>query len=315
MRVLDIFCGGGGSSYGARAAGAKVVAGIDLCEVATSTFKFNFPSATVKTARLESIRLNKFRDEIGDIDVLLASPECTNHTCARGSRPRSEESRETALQTLRFARAFKPRSIVMENVVHMRPWSRYQELLERLGALGYHLREFTFDASAFGVPQKRRRLFVVCDREAEPAEIAPPGTGKKAPAAKSILAKPGTYKTTSLYAEGRAKATIERAERGFAELGRDRSFLLVYYGTDGGGGWQRLDRPLRTITTVDRFALVEPMEDGHRMRMLQPPELQRAMGFGDDYSLPVGTRRDKIRILGNGVCPPVMTEIIRSMPA
>ena len=71
-----------------------------------------------------------------------------------------------------------------------RPWSRYQELLDRLGDLGYRLREFTFGASAFGVPQKRQRLFVVCDRETEPAEVSPPGIGKKAPTAKGNILKP-----------------------------------------------------------------------------------------------------------------------------
>ena len=118
---------------------------------------------------------------------------------------------------------------------------------------------------------------------------------------------------TPLYRPGRALPTLERAERGFAELGRSSAFLLVYYGTDGGGGWQRLDRPLRTITTVDRFALVTPSSDGHKMRMLQVPELRRAMGFETDYIMAHGTRRDKVRMLGNGVCPPVMKSIVEQL--
>jgi DNA (cytosine-5)-methyltransferase 1 len=90
-------------------------------------------------------------------------------------------------------------------------------------------------------------------------------------------------------------------------------FLLVYYGSDGSGGWQTLDRPLRTITTVDRFALVEPSAAGHQMRMLQVPELSRAMGFTKSYELPIGTRREKIHMLGNGVCPPVMKRVINAL--
>ncbi len=43
--------------------------------------------------------------------------------------------------------------------------------------------------------------------------------------------------------------------------------------------------------------------------MLQVPELQRAMGFPEDYRLERGTRRDRIRLLGNAVCPPVMQAI------
>ena len=49
------------------------------------------------------------------------------------------------------------------------------------------------------------------------------------------------------------------------------------------------------------------------MRMLQVDELQRAMGFGGDYVLSQGSRRDKIKLLGNGVCPPVMHHIVTTL--
>ncbi len=170
-RILDIFCGGGGSSYGARNAGAEIVCGIDLCEVATATYEENFPEATIITKALENINPRKLHDFIGDIDLLLAYPECTNHTCARGAAPRSEQSRATAMQALRFAKEFRPRWLVLENVVHMRPWRRYEELKESLSDLGYNVSEFVLDVSDFGVPQSRRRLFVVCDLEGEVSEI------------------------------------------------------------------------------------------------------------------------------------------------
>jgi DNA (cytosine-5)-methyltransferase 1 len=48
----------------------------------------------------------------------------------------------------------------------------------------------------------------------------------------------------------------------------------------------------------------------HEMRMLQVPEIQAAMGFPPDFRLEHGTRRDKIKSLGNAVCPPVMKRII-----
>jgi DNA (cytosine-5)-methyltransferase 1 len=310
-RTLDIFCGGGGSSYGARNASAEIVCGIDLCEVATATYKENFPEAATFAKALENISPRRLHDSIGDIELLLASPECTNHTCAKGSAPRSERSRATAMQALRFAKEFRPRWLILENVVHMRPWSRYQELKEDLEDLGYYLSEFVLDASDFGVPQSRRRLFIVGDLEEPVTAIRRPR--RKRRDVHDILDPQGTWGTTTLFSPKRAKPTLERAERGFAELGRHASFLLVYYGTDGCGGWQRLDRPLRTITTVDRFALVEPSENGHQMRMLQVPELRRAMGFRTDYVMSHGTRRDKIKILGNSVCPPVMEAIVETI--
>jgi DNA (cytosine-5)-methyltransferase 1 len=311
IRTLDLFCGGGGSSYGAQKAGAQIVCGIDLWETATATYKDNFADAHVITDRLERISPRKLRDIIGDVDLILASPECTNHTCAKGSAPRSEPSRATAMQALRYAKEFRPRWLILENVVHMRPWSRYDELKENLRELGYTLRECILDASDFGVAQSRRRLFVICDRE---EDVKPVRMGRRTEkTVREILDPPGTWDSSPLYSPTRAKPTIDRAERGFAQLGRRSSFLLVYYGTDGGGGWQTLDRPLRTVTTIDRFALVEPARRGHEIRMLQVPELKRAMGFGKDYRMNFGTRRDKIKVLGNGVCPPVMQEVVKQL--
>ena len=107
--------------------------------------------------------------------------------------------------------------------------------------------------------------------------------------------------------------TLQRIDRAFAQIGRETPFLVVYYGTDAAGGWQPLDRPLRTITTLDRFALVAPNGSGHTMRMLQPLELAAAMGFPSSYKWPQSNRREKIRLVGNAVCPPVMRAVIKSL--
>jgi DNA (cytosine-5)-methyltransferase 1 len=49
------------------------------------------------------------------------------------------------------------------------------------------------------------------------------------------------------------------------------------------------------------------------MRMLQPEELKLAMGFDKNYDLNINaTRREKIKLMGNGVCPPVMTSIVNN---
>jgi DNA (cytosine-5)-methyltransferase 1 len=74
-----------------------------------------------------------------------------------------------------------------------------------------------------------------------------------------------------------------------------------------------LNRPLRTLTTLDRFGLVSGLGKETTLRMLQVPELKRAMGFPDDFKLDRGTRRDRIRLLGNAVCPPVMEAVIKTL--
>lgn len=312
IRALDIFCGAGGSSAGARAAGVEVAAGIDMCPTAAATFAANFPDARAFARRLEDIPLDSLKRETGEIDILLASPECTDHSCAKGGAPRSEDSRATAMLVVDYARALRPRWLVLENVVHMRPWSRYDELIHSLRGLGYRLETHVLDSADFGVAQRRRRLFVVGDRDRQPAPVLRKNQGRRRTAA-SVLDPADAWRTSPLFHDRRAPATLERARRGFRALGEEASFLLVYYGNDGAGGWQPLDRPLRTITTLDRFALVRHDGSEPRMRMLQVPELKRAMGFDEAFELPVGTRRDRIRLLGNGVCPPVMESVVRSL--
>lgn len=311
IRTLDLFCGGGGSSWGAASAGGDIVAGVDAWSLATSTYADNFPAAKAVNATLHARSNRRLLPGVDGIDLLLASPECTNHTCARGARQRDEESRNTSLIVLNFLRSFRPRWAVIENVVQLRSWHRYPELLRELQE-GYHVREQVLDASDFGVPQSRRRLFLVCDRETLPQELQRRRATEVVPV-RDILDPPGTWPTQPLFSPRRARGTVERARRAIAALGEGVPFLIVYYGNDGAGGWQSLDRPLRTITTLDRFGLVEWSSSGPTLRMLQVPELQRAMGFDDRFALRHGTRRDRIKLLGNGVSPPVMKAIIASL--
>ena len=65
------------------------------------------------------------------------------------------------------------------------------------------------------------------------------------------------------------------------------------------------------MTSLDRFGLVTWDGNTPMLRMLQVPELQRPMRFDSSFVLDEGTRRDKIRLLGNTICPPVMGEAVR----
>ena len=89
------------------------------------------PEAMFVNSKLEDIDIPKLKKKMGKIDLILASPECTNHSPAKGNKPRCEESKNTAFQVIRFAKAFEPRWIVIENVVSMRRWSRYKEFKRR----------------------------------------------------------------------------------------------------------------------------------------------------------------------------------------
>ena len=311
VRTLDLFCGGGGSAWGARAAGAELVCGVDAWDLAAMTYEANFGTGVGVNATLSG-NGNPALDGLADIDLIMASPECRNHTCAKGSRGRDEQSRATARYVLDFTRKLEPRWVIIENVIHMRSWDGFRGLITETEALGYHVREQVLDASDFGVPQARRRLFIVCDREVPP-EVVAGRSGRRRSVRADVVMWNGPWESQPLYAPRRADSTIEKAERAIAALGRREPFLVVYYGSDGSGGWQSVDVPLRTLTTIDRFGLVTWDGRVPMLRMLQPPELQRAMGFASRYKLPYGSRRDRIKLLGNAVCPPVMRAVVKSV--
>lgn len=313
IRAMDMFCGAGGSSTGAKNAGVEIVAGFDLWEPAVKTYSTNFSNAKVYSTDIRKLSPKEIRKEIGNIDLLLASPECTNHSVAKGAKERDEESRMTAFEVIRFAKEFQPQWIVMENVIQMESWSKHDRLLDELWELGYFVNQAKLNAKDFGVPQSRTRLFLLCSRSKE-VNLTKPHDSVDIPVS-TVLDFSGKYETTPLNKLGRAQATLKRAQRAIEALGGKLPFILVYYGTDGSGGWQSIDRPLRTITTLDRFAYVEPVRSGHVMRMLQPEELKLAMGYNADFNLNISglNRRDKIKLMGNGVCPPVMKHIVNQL--
>jgi DNA (cytosine-5)-methyltransferase 1 len=296
-------------------AGAIPVAGLDMWSLATDAYAENFQNATTYNLKASSLKPQTILEDVGKIDLLLASPECTAHSVAKGKKEGCEKSRETAFEVIRFAKVLQPRWIVVENVIQMQRWPRFDEWKTKLVRLGYKMTSGVLDASCFGTPTSRRRLFVICDKEREPtlpfktvetsktvADILGSGENSTAP-----------WKMTQVWTADRAIATLERAERAVKTLGTKTPFIMVYYGSDGAGGFQQLDRPLRTVTTLDRFAYVRPTKNGHEMRMLQPTELAAAMGFPPEHRFPESTRREKIKLIGNAVCPRVMEAIVRTL--
>lgn len=295
-------------------AGAQIVAAIDSDPLAVATYKNNFPNAKVVEGRLNGRNAVRLIGDVGRVDLVLASPECTNHSVARGARAIDTASLESGLYVLPFIRAWKPRFLVLENVSRMQRWAGWEGFRAELSSTGYEHAVFILDAQHFGVPQARRRMFLLaCREERPPTEIQ--SAARRVRTAAEVLDPPGTYVARPVYKRSRplAEATIERIKRGRKGVRGDEDFIIVYYGSDAAGGWQPLDRPLRTLTTLDRFGLVSGVGSATTLRMLQVPELKRAMGFPASFTLDRGSRRDQIRMIGNAVCPPVMKAVIEAL--
>lgn len=103
---------------------------------------------------------------------------------------------------------------------------------------------------------------------------------------------------------GRAAATLARISEGRKVHGE--RFISSYYGNERGG--RSLARPVGTITTRDRHAII----DGDRMRMFSAQECRAAMGFPADYKLPA-QHRLAVHMLGNAVVPKVACDVIQAI--
>ncbi len=105
MKVVDLFCGAGGSSTGAAMAGHEVIAAADYWDRAIESHRANHP-------RTQHLRIN-----LGDFDLnllprhdcLIGSPPCTGFSRARGAeKPDHEDARKLSWVIPRVAEAFLP---------------------------------------------------------------------------------------------------------------------------------------------------------------------------------------------------------------
>lgn len=237
-------------------------------------------------------------------DVQLASPACQGHSKARGKeRPHHDGLRSTAWAVVSCAEYHRSEAVVVENVPDFMKWALYPVWCDAMRRLGYAIAPHIIDAADHGVPQHRERLFLVCTRSKNPIQLDLP---KRPHRAIGDVIEWDAYPWTPIDKPGRSAATLRRIEAGRAEFGA--RFVAPYYSSGSGLTGRSIDRPIGTITTCDRWAVI----DGDRMRMLQVSEAKAAMGFRRDYVLPA-TKKAAMHMLGNAVCPQVAADVLDAL--
>jgi len=186
ITLTDLFCGAGGSSTGAiQVPGVQVRLAANHWPLAVETHNTNHPTTDHDCADLSQVEPRRYPHT----DVLWASPECTNHSVARGRRRNidstpdlfgevlpdaaAERSRATMWDVVRFAEHHRYRAVVVENVVDAAKWILFDSWLTAMDALGYRHRIVylnSMHASAAGdpAPQSRDRMYVVFWRNGAP---------------------------------------------------------------------------------------------------------------------------------------------------
>lgn len=299
MKAVDLFAGYGGFTLGAERAGLEVVWASNHWELAVRAHRLNHPATEHVCQDLchaDWTRLPRY-------DILLASPECRPHSSASQPKRRKyhDAMRALAWSVVNCAEITQPKAIIVENVPQFRRWKLYCHWWSSLETLGYKLQELVLTASEHGVPQRRKRLFVVGTRKRQPRIALP--RHPEIPFGPCVEWQARGWRPVR-FASKNAQARMRR--------GRERcgsQFLTQHVSNHPG---VPLTEPCRTITTKDQWAVV----NGDFYRPFTIREYARAMGFPDHYEWPTdASRKDIIKGIGNAVPPPVAQQLIERVAA
>lgn len=302
MKAIDLFAGAGGFSTGARMAGCEVVWAANHWPEAVEIHAKNHPGAQHVCQDLHQADWS----QVPQFDLLLASPCCQGHSRARGAangNPQHDASRSTAWAVVSAAEFHRPAALVVENVPDFTRWSLYPAWRMALESLGYCLTPMVLDAADSGVPQNRERLFIVGVRANRPILLNLPRR-EHVPASSFVAFEAGNW--SMIDRPGRSMATLARVAAGRARFGE--RFVAPYYGTGSGQTGRSIGRPIGTITTRDRWSVI----DGDRMRMLTVDENRAGMSFPPDTILPT-QHKTAVHMLGNAVAPLQACDVIRAL--
>lgn len=158
MKVVDLFCGCGGMSLGFQNAGFEIVAAFDNWVPAIAVYQKNFVHP-IYNYDISSTEAQEIISRL-DADIIIGGPPCQDFSTAG----LMDEGIGRAQLTVVFSQIIadaKPEFFVMENVARAKKSKAYEKAMQIFREAGYGLTTMLLDASHCGVPQSRKRYFVI----------------------------------------------------------------------------------------------------------------------------------------------------------
>lgn len=278
--IIDNFAGGGGASTGIeKALGRYIDIAINHDPAAILMHKTNHPNTKHYCENIWEVDpLEATKGQ--EVDLAWFSPDCKHFSKAKGSKPKDKNIRGLAWVAVKWAKAVKPKVIMLENVEEFKTWGpldnegkiikerageTFEKFINSLKKLGYEVKYKELIACDYGAPTSRKRFFLIarCDGKKIVFPEATHGPGKK------------KYKTAGEIIDwsipcnsifGRKKPlsenTMKRILRGLEKfVFNNPEPYIVRIGQTGFGGDRLvypLDRPLTTITTKQEHLLIVP---------------------------------------------------------
>jgi DNA (cytosine-5)-methyltransferase 1 len=309
--IIDSFAGGGGASLG-----------IELALGRSPDVAINHDAEAIALHRANHPGSRHYQEDVWKVDpheatggrpvgLMWLSPDCKHFSKAKGGKPVSPRVRGLAWVAVRWAKAVRPRVIVLENVEEFQTWGplgadgrpcperkgrTFRMFCGRLRGLGYEVQHQELRACDYGAPTSRKRLFLIARCDGQPIVWPKPthGRGRALPwrsAAECIdwsIPCPSIFLTKQ---EGRAigakrplaEATLRRIARGVQRyvLDSPKPFIVQIQNASASDAPMSIDAPLRTVTA-------HPKGGGFALATPYLVEYHAAKRDGDDRTQPLG---------------------------
>lgn len=321
--AIDLFSGCGGLSEGLRSAGFSVVAAFDNDKDSVDTYRLNHPNTAVFEGDIRDVDPAEVKKILAGepLHLLAGCPPCQGFSSMRRlNRRRSvrDDRNGLVLEYLRFVKALKPLTIMMENVPGLINYVLFKRVVKELENMGYHPKTKVVSIQEYGVPQRRKRLVMVGSLLGE-LETAKP-TGEKVTVRDMIghLEAIGKTKDPVHKIVASHRAEVMRRIKATPKNGGSRTdvpqFELACHKKDGVGfndvyGRLRWDDYSSTITggclNPSKGRFLHPEQN----RTISAREAALLQTFPSDYKFPEGISKTSISLLIGNALPPKFSRI------
>lgn len=165
---MDLFAGAGGMSLGFDNAGFKNLLAVEFNKDFAETYKKNFPRHNLIVDDIKNVTEKQIYDIIKNekVDVIIGGPPCQGFSIAGniGRNFIDDDRNRLFKEFVRFVKIIKPRVFVLENVAAMERHNKgktIKEIVSSFKEIGYDIKYKVLNAVNYGVPQERRRIFIV----------------------------------------------------------------------------------------------------------------------------------------------------------
>lgn len=306
--AVSLFSGCGGSDTGLVAAGFDVLMANDCWSYAAEVYAANLPETDYRVAPIQELT------SFPEADLLAGCYPCQGFSQG-GARDAARSVNYLYREFERVLRAIRPKAFVVENVSGMRR-KDFRHLLDdqigRFTAAGYRVQWAVLNAAEYGVPQERRRIFLVGIQNDIPVQYTFPSPTHGPRGARPFV-------------------TIRDAIGGMPEWPEgeffDDPFHWYYLSRNRRRDWGEVSK---TIVSHPRHMPLHPMSpqlvrvgtdewkwsSQARKRRFSCAEAARLQGFSPGFAVPATiSLRARYRAVGNAVPPPLFEAVVRALPA